>query len=151
MEIKNLFDNAAKEEILARISKLSARSTRQWGKMDIAQMLAHCKGPFKVALSSKPVPRMFIGRLLGWMVKDKLHNDKPWKQGLPTSPDFIIKGERSFDEEKAALISLINAFYQAGPGGAGRFPHPFFGKFTPDEWGKSMWKHLDHHLRQFAE
>jgi hypothetical protein len=28
--------------------------------------------------------------------------------------------------------------------------HPMFGKMTADQWGRSMWKHLDHHLRQFG-
>ncbi len=27
--------------------------------------------------------------------------------------------------------------------------HPLFGKLTPEQWGKSIYKHLDHHLQQF--
>jgi hypothetical protein len=29
-------------------------------------------------------------------------------------------------------------------------PHPFFGPMTQQEWETLMWKHLDHHLRQFG-
>lgn len=29
-------------------------------------------------------------------------------------------------------------------------PHPIMGSYTPAEWGKGMYKHLDHHLRQFG-
>ena len=29
-------------------------------------------------------------------------------------------------------------------------PHPMFGKFTMEQWGKMEYKHLDHHLRQFG-
>ncbi|MFM6925379.1 MAG: hypothetical protein ACKOU7_07730 [Ferruginibacter sp.] len=25
-----------------------------------------------------------------------------------------------------------------------------FGSFTPEQWGQSMYKHLDHHLMQFG-
>lgn len=28
--------------------------------------------------------------------------------------------------------------------------HPFFGKMTGEDWGHLMYKHLDHHFRQFG-
>jgi hypothetical protein len=28
--------------------------------------------------------------------------------------------------------------------------HSFFGRLTPEEWATLMYKHLDHHLRQFG-
>ena len=148
--MKNLFDTDAYKEIADRVNKLTPQSQRKWGKMDVAQMLAHTAEAFKVPLSEKKLPRMFLGRLLGWMIKSKLYNDSPWKQNLPTSPNFIIKDERVFEAEKRQLSELIDKFYKAGPEGISKFPHPFFGKFTPDQWGKSMYKHLDHHLHQFG-
>lgn len=119
------------------------------GKMDVSQMMAHTSVAFKVPLSKEKLPRMFLGFLLGWMMKSKLYNDSPWKKGLPTAPDFIIKDQRNIEEEKK-LIQLVDAFHQAGSDGITKYPHPFFGKFTPEQWGKSMYKHLDHHLKQFG-
>ena len=148
--MKSLFDAGVYNEITERINKLTPQSQRQWGKMNVAQMLAHCKEAFKVPLSDKKMPRMFLGLLIGWMVKAKLYNDSPWKRNLPTAPNFIIKDERDFEKEKKELTSLINQFYNGGPGNVGRFPHPMFGSFTPEQWGKSMYKHLDHHLQQFG-
>lgn len=148
--MKNLFDTGVYNEIIQRIDKLTAQSQRQWGKMNVAQMLAHCKEAFKVPLSDKKMPRMLLGLLVGWMVKAKLYNDSPWKRNLPTAPNFIIKDERDFEKEKRELTSLINQFYNGGPGNVGRFPHPMFGSFTTEQWGKSMYKHLDHHLQQFG-
>ena len=29
-------------------------------------------------------------------------------------------------------------------------PHSFFGRLTPEEWAVLMYKHVDHHLRQFG-
>ena len=49
MEVKNLFDTTVKQEIIDRINKLTPQSQRQWGKMDVAQMLAHCQMPLGVA------------------------------------------------------------------------------------------------------
>lgn len=150
MEVKNLFDDAVFRETLVRLDQLTPSSQRQWGKMTVSQMLAHCKQAFKVPLSDKPMPRMFIGRLFGWAIKKKLYDDSPWKPGLPTAPDFRIRDERDFDTEKRELLVLVNRFHELGPTGAGKYPHPMFGRYTPEQWGKSMWKHLDHHLRQFG-
>jgi Protein of unknown function (DUF1569) len=149
-KMKNLFDAGAYNEITERMDKLAPQSQRQWGKMNVAQMLAHCKEAFKVPLSDKKMPRMFLGLLIGWMIKAKLYNDSPWKRNLPTAPNFIIKDERDFEKEKKELTSLINQFYNGGPCNVGKFPHPMFGSFTPEQWGKSMYKHLDHHFQQFG-
>jgi hypothetical protein len=128
--MKNLFDKHAYAEIISRMNALTANSQRQWGKMNPAQMLAHCKEAFKVPLSDKKMPRMFLGLLIGWMVKPKLYNESPWKQNLPTAPNFIIKDERDFEKEKLVLTGMINQFYNGGPENVGKFPHPMFGSFT---------------------
>ena len=148
--MKSLFDNAAYEEITGRMNKLSASSQRQWGKMDVAQMLAHCKEAFKVPLSEKPPPKMYPLALIGWMMKSKLYNDSPWGKGLPTAPTFKIINERDFEKEKAELTILINKFHQSGAAAAEKIVHPVFGKFTGEQWGMAMYKHLDHHLTQFG-
>ena len=147
--MKNLFDKDTYTEIIQRINTLTPQSQRQWGKMNVDQMLAHCKEAFKVPLSDKKMPRMFIGLLLGWMIKPKLYNEYPWKKNLPTAPNFIIKDDRDFEKEKLELSDMINQFYNGGHDNVGRYPHPMFGTFTTEQWGKSMYKHLDHHLKQF--
>jgi hypothetical protein len=118
--------------------------------MNIAQMLAHCKEAFTVPLSEKKLPRMFIGLLIGWAFKKKLYNDDPWKKNLPTAPNFIIKDERDFEKEKQRLLELVNQFYNDGPAKVGLHPHPMFGTFSTKQWGQAMYKHMDHHLRQFG-
>jgi hypothetical protein len=148
--MKNLFDPGPYAEIKERMQRLQPGSARLWGKMEVAQMLAHCKAAFKVPLSEKRLPRMFLGRLVSWMIKRKMYDDVPWKKNLPTSPEFVIKDTKDFTDEKAQLLALIDRFYEAGPEGITKYPHPFFGTFTPEQWGKSMYKHLDHHLQQFG-
>jgi hypothetical protein len=150
MVIQNLFEKEIYQEILERMEKLTPASTRQWGKMTVAQMLAHCKEAFRVPLSDKPMSRNVIGWLLGWIFKKKLYDDTPWKPGLPTAPQFKITDERDFNKEKKELLQLIDKFYSLGPASVGKYPHPMFGSFTSEQWGKMMWKHLDHHLRQFG-
>lgn len=150
MTVLNLFDKEAYETVLARINSLTPETSRQWGKMSVNQMLAHLKVAFRVPLSETPLPRIFLGRLIGGFIKSQLYNEKPYGKGLPTAPEFIIKNEPEFEKEKKELIELITTFYTKGPTKVGQHPHPFFGSFTPQQWGLSMWKHLDHHLRQFG-
>ena len=148
--MKNLFDKEPYDEVIQRISKLTPQTQRHWGKMDVAQMMAHCKEAFKVPLSDHKHPRIFMGLVMGWMMKSKLYNESPWGKNLPTAPNFLIKDSRDFEVEKRELTDLITKFNKAGPDNAGKFPHPFFGKLTKDQWGKGMYKHLDHHLVQFG-
>lgn len=148
--MKNLFGKETYAEITNRMDSLTAGTERQWGKMNVAQMLAHCKEAFKVPLSDKKMPRMLIGVLLGWAFKKKLYNEDPWKKNLPTAPNFIIKDERDFEKEKQELSEMISQFHNGGPEKVGRFPHPMFGNFTSEQWGQAMYKHLDHHFKQFG-
>lgn len=148
--MKNLLNAPAFEEIKSRIEKLQPETKAIWGKMNVAQMLAHLQETFKVPLSKVPMPRMLIGRLIGWMLKPKLYNESAWKKNLPTAPNFIIKDEREFDKEKNNLLQIIQKFYAAGPAGIGNYPHPMFGSFTKEQWGQAMYKHADHHLMQFG-
>jgi transposase InsO family protein len=53
-------------------------------------------------------------------------------------------------KERDRLSGLIDKFAAGGAAGCTRNPHSFFGKMTPEEWAILMYKHLDHHLRQFG-
>ncbi|MDX2045768.1 MAG: DUF1569 domain-containing protein [Chitinophagaceae bacterium] len=147
MEVKNLFDTSVKKEIIDRINKLSPQTLRQWGKMDVAQMLAHCQMPMGVALGKHKLKGSFIIKLLGPFFKKTLYNDKPFKRSLPTDKSFVITDAKDFEKEKNSLIDMINSFTE---GNMTSEPHPFFGKLTKEEWSKGTYKHLDHHLQQFG-
>ncbi len=50
----------------------------------------------------------------------------------------------------ARLIGVIARFATLGPETVSRSTHSFLGKLSGPEWGRMMYKHLDHHLRQFG-
>lgn len=147
MEVKNLLDPAVKQDIISRINKLTPEAQRQWGKMDVAQMLAHVQMPLGVGIGAHKLSRSFIGRVLGGFIKPILYNDKPFKRGLPTARTFIMKDQKDFETEKKKLLEMIQNFKEENIVTA---PHPLFGKLTKEQWSKGTWKHLDHHLRQFG-
>ncbi len=146
----DLFDAAQNAAILARIDSISPDSRPVWGKMDVAQMLAHCQVALEVALGQRTLKRGLIGFLFGGLARRQLLAPKPFGKNLPTAPEFRVADRRDFATEKSKLLALIRRFAAVGPDGLTKAPHPFFGALTPEEWSTLQWKHLDHHLRQFA-
>ena len=91
-----------------------------------------------------------MGILFGKIAKKQILSDKPFSRNSPTDKHFIVADQRNFEEEKKALIALVQRFAKSGPAGLTKDAHPFFGAMTTEEWDKLMWKHLDHHLQQFG-
>ncbi|HEX8453214.1 MAG TPA: DUF1569 domain-containing protein [Longimicrobium sp.] len=149
--MKNLFEPARAAEVKERLLGLRADSVREWGKMSPAQAMAHCAIGMEMALGDTRPPRMLAGRIFGRIVKTlALRNDDPIRRNTPTAPDLLVTDERALDTERQRLLGLIDRFTAAGPAGCTTHPHAFFGRMTPQEWGILMYKHLDHHLRQFG-
>ena len=148
MEIKNLFDVDVKQDIIGRIQQLTPGSQALWGKMNVAQMLAHVQVPMGVALGTHTVKGNWLMKLILPLFKKNLYDEKPWKQGLPTDKTFIMTGfEKDFENEKNQLLDKINRFTEANMINEA---HPVFGKLTKEQWSKATWKHIDHHLKQFG-
>ena len=53
-------------------------------------------------------------------------------------------------ESVFVFIATVETFAAEGPACWSRHPHPFFGPLKPQQWAILMYKHLDHHLRQFG-
>jgi hypothetical protein len=147
MEIKNMFDPAIKQDIIDRINKLTPETQHKWGKMDVAQMLSHVQLPISCAYGTHQVKGSFLLKLLGPLFKSVLYNEKPYKQGLPTDPTYIVVDSKNFEAEKQTLLELVIKF---SPDTVVLIDHPVWGKMTKEQWSKATWKHLDHHLKQFG-
>jgi hypothetical protein len=145
----NLFEPTTAAEIITRLDKIQPTSQPQWGKMNAAQMLAHCQGPFEVYFGEKGMKRGLMGILFGKTAKKKLFTDKPWPKNLPTAKEFVVVGPRELINEKIKLVNLIRRFSLEGYN-VTESVHPFFGKMSSQEWALLTYKHLDHHLQQFG-
>ncbi|HZP03196.1 MAG TPA: DUF1569 domain-containing protein [Terriglobia bacterium] len=148
--MKTLFQSDAVQEVISRIDSLQPASQRLWGKMDVAQMMAHCSGALDMAAGRVQLPRIFIGRLIGPLFRPVFTNEKPFSQNSPTDKKLIVADKRDFGREKEQLKEKVRQFHDGGEERCTRHPHPFFGPLTPQQWSRGMYKHLDHHLRQFG-
>jgi hypothetical protein len=148
--MQSLFDPAGRQSILTRLEQLRPGAARHWGKMSAAQMLAHCSIALEMATGESPRRQKLIGKLLGPFVKSSLLGEKPFGRNSPTDPAFIVTDEKDFDAERQRLTRLVNTFCDSGPENASTQIHSFLGRLRGDQWGVMMYKHLDHHLRQFG-
>jgi hypothetical protein len=149
--MKNLFDAATVEDVKARLVYLRPESERRWGSMNAAQAVAHCAAGLELALGDRRPPRLWLGRIMGLIVKPMaLRNDEPMRRNSPTMKELVVQDARDLGTERQRLCGLIDRFAAAGPAGCTTHPHSFFGRLTPQEWAILMYKHLDHHLRQFG-
>lgn len=149
--MKTLLDQSRCDEVKTRLAQLSSTSTAQWGRMNPAQAMAHCAVGLEMAIGESKPPRVFMGYVLGPLVRGlALKDDKPMHKNSPTAPSLRITDDRELATERARLAGLLDRFRAGGRAMCTDHPHPFFGRLTPDQWGVLMYKHLDHHLRQFG-
>jgi hypothetical protein len=148
--MRSLFDRDDRDALVRRLSNLQPSSPRQWGKMNAPQMLAHCAATLEVACGDKIKKQAVIGRVLSPFARSSVLGDKPFTRNAPTDPDFKIVDDRDFATEQKRVTALVERFCSRGLSGADGLVHGFFGRLSADEWGRLMYKHLDHHLRQFS-
>ena len=141
--MKSVLDKTARWELINRINKLDENSQAQWGEMNIYQMLKHCRLCEELYLGKI----VFMGRLFGRSaLKNILIEHKDFPKNAPTSVLFKVK-ETTGDitAEKLNWIALIEQYDNYSMD----FVHWFFGKMTKEQVGQFVYKHDDHHLRQF--
>jgi hypothetical protein len=148
----NLFYTEEKRtQFRRRVENIAADEPRQWGTMNVAQMLHHlnlsCGGSlgfYEVPDESYLVSRtVFQWILLDWFPEQPVGLRLPAGFKIPHAQEF------DFEFEKAQLLKILEAAWHANTSQAWN-PHPMFGKMTAKEWGKLLLIHVDYHLRQFA-
>ncbi len=149
--MESIFTKPVADKVINRIEKLTPATTPQWGKMNVAQMLAHCNVTYELVYEDKhPKPGFFMKIILKTFVKKLVTNETPYKRNSPTSPAFKIVDERVFATEKQRLIEHIDKTQKLGEQHFDGKESISFGKMTKDEWNVMFHKHLDHHLTQFG-
>jgi hypothetical protein len=147
--MKTIFDNRTKDELIAKVNSVNENCNAQWGKMNVFQMLKHCAKWNDMMLGKIQVKRIFAGRLFGRLaLKSVLKDDAPLRKSTPTAPELVFKDDTGeIPLLKTRLIQTIceyENFYNPD------FIHPYFGKMTKEQVGQFVYKHHDHHLRQFG-
>ena len=118
MIARNLFQAERVDEIQSRLRQLKPESARQWGKMNVAQMLAHCSVGLEMAAGQIRPPRALIGRIIGPAIKRvAVRDEEPMRRNSPSSKELLVADERDFAGERERLRMLIDRFAAVGPRG----------------------------------
>jgi hypothetical protein len=148
--MKNIAITEDRATIATRIEQLRPDSQALWGKMDVAQMLVHCREGLKLATGELKLKRLWLGYLLGPLIKSIYYNEKPFTKNVQTVKEIKITSTVAFEAAKQELLDALEDYNNKKALYGERASHPFLGYLTPEQWGKGMYKHLDHHLRQFG-
>ena len=148
--MKTLFDPTDRDALVARINALGPGASRQWGKMNPAQMLCHLGKALETGTGDRPMKQRFLGKLVTPFIRSSILGGKPFGKNAPTDPTFVVSDERDLAAERTRLLTLIDRFVERGTAAAAKETHAFFGRLSGEEWGELMYKHIDHHLRQFG-
>lgn len=148
--MKNWFNPADAEALTARLRRLTPDLRPRWGKMSAPEAVVHLADPCRTALGDKPAKMLGgplslpgISQLVLWIA--------PWPKGAPTTPDYLpgtgMSNVTEFEADRRALLGLLERMTSHRAEFA---PNPVFGKLSRRGWGRQVWRHLDHHLRQFG-
>jgi len=122
-----------------------------WGKMNVAQMLAHCNVTYEMVYESKHIkPKGFKKWVLKTFVKNVVVNEKPYKRNSRTAPQFLVTNQREFEVEKNRLVVFIKQTQELAADYFDKTESHSFGYLTKNEWNNMFYRHLNHHLTQFG-
>ena len=146
--MRSLWDPSARRELRDRVARLTPATERQWGTMSAPQMLAHLVEAMRMAsgeivVPSKNLPLRFTP------FKQLILYVLPFPKGAPTAPELISRAPLDWPTEAATLATMIERFGERDRS-ARWAEHPAFGKLTGKQWGVLVYKHIDHHFRQFG-
>ncbi len=148
--MKNIFTKETTNDYIERINTLTTSSKASWGKMNVAQMLAHLNVAYDYIYTNKyPKPKGFKKFILKKLVKPIVVGEKGFKENSRTAPDFLITDKKEFEKEKAKIIGYLNKTQQLGENHFDGKESHSFGVLSAKEWNNMFVKHLDHHLKQF--
>jgi hypothetical protein len=151
MALPDIFSKNVSDGVIQRINNLTSTTQPKWGKMNVAQMLAHCCVTYEMVHENKhPAPNGFVKLMLKAFVKNAVVSETPYKHNSRTAPAFLMTTEKEFDKEKSRLINYITRTQQLGAKEFDNKASLSFGPLNKTEWNNMFYKHLDHHLTQFG-
>ena len=148
--MKTIFDKDTRDGLVQRINSLNENKAAVWGKMNVYQMSKHCTLWNEWVLVKKDFvyKQGFLGKIFGKMaLKSNTKDDSPIGKNMPAGKPFTVKKTvEDLPSLKSIWISQIESYENYSND---KFVHDFFGKMTKDQIGIFVFKHNDHHLRQF--
>jgi uncharacterized protein DUF1569 len=151
--MKSLARPRDRDELIQRLRRLRADSTRRWGRMSAHQMVCHLNDSLLVATGQRAVSHAISlpsRTIIKWIA---LYLPLRWPPGILTRPEIDQEagGTRPIDfaADVARQVALIEDVARQPQKLRGSV-HPIFGRMSERTWLRWAYLHTDHHLRQFG-
>lgn len=146
--MKSMFDAEDRASIVARLDRVSGGARPRWGRMNAELMVAHLVESMRMALGEL-VPRPKNLPLRFFPLKQLVVYWVPFPKGAPTAPELLPGETGTIEASRRELVRLVRLFGERADATA--WPdHPAFGRLSRQAWGVLVYRHCDHHLRQFG-
>jgi hypothetical protein len=146
--MKSALNPDDRRELEGRVKQLSADRVPIWGRMTASQMLAHLTDSLRMALGELAVkPTRLPLRYLP--LKELLITKIPIPRGAPTAPELVARPPAVWPVEASTLLGALERLSRRAADDP--WPdHPIMGRLSGHTWGVLVYRHMDHHLRQFG-
>ena len=146
--MKSIWQDEDRRAINERVGKLAWDRRAEWGKFTAPKMICHLAESLKMAMGDlKVAPRRVPIRYPP--LKQFIVYLAPFPKGVPTAPELLARAPSEWTNDVADVQALL------ARAGSSRttdtWPeHPAFGKLSRRAWGVLIYRHMDHHLKQFG-
>jgi hypothetical protein len=148
MTMKSMWQEATRRELQDRLATLTPGAPGQWGRFTAPQMVAHIAESYRsslgeLAVRSRNLPLRYTPLkqlVIYWL---------PFPKNAPTAPELLARKPGDWASDVAAVHELMDRFVTRNREDA--WPvHAAFGRLSGKQWGILMYRHTDHHFRQFG-
>jgi hypothetical protein len=146
---KTIFDATSRQQLLDRIARLRPDSARRWGRMTPNEMMCHLEDSMRVATGESPA-RQRNSFLANPVMRSLIIYYIPWPKGrAKTVPEMLATRPSEFEADRQRLSEWLRKTGERGAHAVWQ-PHPAFGNISGRDYGVLIYRHVDHHLRQFG-
>ncbi len=146
--MKSIWQEDARRELNDRVGALAWDRRAEWGRFTAPKMVCHLAeslkmaiGDLKVAPKKSPIRYPPLKQLIIYVA--------PFPKGVPTAPELLARAPKDWRSDVQDVQALLARAGSSRTTDA--WPeHPAFGKLSTRAWGVLIYRHMDHHLRQFG-
>jgi hypothetical protein len=146
--MKSVWNARDQRDLHDRITRLTTSTPGRWGKFTAPQMVMHLCDSLRMASGEMVIPLRNMA-LRYTPIKEVVIYWAPFPRNAPTAPELLTRPPSEWRADIAELQSRLDDFVRRGESAATAV-HPAFGHLTPKQWGVLVYRHMDHHLRQFG-
>ena len=144
-----MWDPSTRQHFQDRVDRLTPSVAPQWGKFNVAGMLAHLNDSYRMATGELPVKSRWMP-LRYPPLRQLVIYTLPFPKSAPTAPELLARcGSAEFEAERHVFHGWMERLGHI-TSDSQLVAHPAFGNVSYKAYGVLMARHSDHHLRQFG-